>query len=212
GDGYAATLSWIFDLLGWSLLAKRKSFGTDLRGIVLLDEMEQHLHPSWQRAIIGLLAADFPGIQFIATTHAPLTAIGSTALSDECCQLVLLQQDGDGVIARSGLRPPRGRRADQVLTSYLFGLPTSGDDETKDQIERLAALSCMTARSAQKERELQDLLLALDKKLGSGESELERHIADAVREVLEKNPKTSEFPTEALTFELRRQLSQLFHD
>ena len=90
GDGYAATLSWICDLLGWSLMAKRMSFDTNLRGIVLWDEMERHLHPSWQRAMIRLLAADFPGIQFIATTNAPLIAIGSTTLSDECCQLVLL--------------------------------------------------------------------------------------------------------------------------
>jgi hypothetical protein len=125
---------------------------------------------------------------------------------------VLLQQDGDGVIARSGLGPPRGRRADQVLTSYLFGLPTSGDDATKEQIERLAALSCKSVRTAPEERELENLRLALDEKLGSGESILERRVAAAVREVLERPPGTSEFPTEALTFELRRQLSQLLDD
>ena len=40
-------------------------------GIVLIDEIELHLHPAWQRSIIPTLEATFPNIQFIATTHSP---------------------------------------------------------------------------------------------------------------------------------------------
>ena len=40
-------------------------------GIVLIDEIEQHLHPKWQRTIIPKLIETFPNIQFIVTTHSP---------------------------------------------------------------------------------------------------------------------------------------------
>ncbi len=40
-------------------------------GIVLIDEIELHMHPSWQRAIIPILHKVFPNIQFIITTHSP---------------------------------------------------------------------------------------------------------------------------------------------
>jgi predicted ATP-binding protein involved in virulence len=41
-------------------------------GIVLIDEVEQHLHPRWQRALLPALGATFPQVQFIVTTHSPV--------------------------------------------------------------------------------------------------------------------------------------------
>ncbi len=41
-------------------------------GIVLIDEVDMHLHPSWQQKVVGLLREAFPRIQFIVTTHSPL--------------------------------------------------------------------------------------------------------------------------------------------
>jgi predicted ATP-binding protein involved in virulence len=40
-------------------------------GVVLVDEIDLHLHPKWQRRVVGDLLAAFPNIQFIATTHSP---------------------------------------------------------------------------------------------------------------------------------------------
>lgn len=40
-------------------------------GVVLIDEVELHLHPEWQRQILPILAREFPNIQFICTTHSP---------------------------------------------------------------------------------------------------------------------------------------------
>ena len=40
-------------------------------GVVLIDEIELHLHPTWQRSVIEKLRTTFPNIQFIATTHSP---------------------------------------------------------------------------------------------------------------------------------------------
>ena len=54
---------------------------TDTRGIVLIDEIDMHLHPSWQKKVVGLLRKAFPKIQFIVTSHSPFV-IQSVA-SDE---------------------------------------------------------------------------------------------------------------------------------
>ena len=173
GDGYAATLAWICDLLGWSLLATRGEFDVRVQAIVLLDEMEKHLHPSWQREIVGLLAKEFPAVQFIASTHAPLTAIGSTSLRDECCQLILMQHGLEGVEIRSNLNPPRDRRADQVLTSFLFGLLSTTSDDIIQKIERYAHLKRKDSPDAQEE--IETLRMALTETLGTPETELQRN-------------------------------------
>ncbi len=79
-DGYKCTLSLIADIayrmavlnpmLGTSIL-------TETDGVVLIDEVDLHLHPGWQHHILSDLREIFPKIQFIVTTHAP-AVISST--------------------------------------------------------------------------------------------------------------------------------------
>ncbi len=209
GDGYAATLSWVCDFLGWSLLANRSKFDFPVRGIVLLDEMERHLHPSWQREIVGLLAREFPGVQFIASTHAPLTAIGSASLSDECCQLILFEQGQDSVEVKPDLNPPRGRRADQVLTSYLFGLPSTTSDDVIQKIERYAILKRKDSPDKDTREEIENLRKTLTETLGTPETELQRTVEKAVRDILITIPREN-MDNDALKWETRRQLRDLF--
>lgn len=49
---------------------------SDLEGIVLIDELETHLHPIWQREFSRILSETFPKVQFIVTTHSPITLLG----------------------------------------------------------------------------------------------------------------------------------------
>lgn len=142
GDGYSATLAKICDLLGYWSLASDGTIGDDVQGIVLIDEIEQHLHPSWQREIVRILAQEFPRVQFIVTTHTPLTVIGSTSLPDDASQLIVLEHDDDlqGVAARHAVHPPPEMRADQVLTSLLFGLASTSAHDLVNKIERYAQL------------------------------------------------------------------------
>ena len=79
GDGYRSTTTWVLDLISWWMLAlEKKSFYSNrqVKGIVLIDEVEQHLHPKWQTKIMQLLCNAFDGLQFIATTHSPLVISG----------------------------------------------------------------------------------------------------------------------------------------
>jgi hypothetical protein len=218
GDGYRATVTWVLDLVGWWFInrtrwpqgARENDFELDtddFRGIVLIDELEQHLHPRWQRRILGKLHTCFPRLQFIATTHSPLCAIGATDLKDEDVNLIVLEPS-DGQIRARLFDPPRGKRADQILTSELFGLRIASDNATQSEIEEFAALASKTRNRAEETR-FKKLGAILDTKLGSAQTELERVVAEGVRKVLLGNAEPSSEKAQAMQYEILRQLRAL---
>lgn len=186
GDGHRAMFYLIADLFGWAALFDREMLDTGISGAVLIDELEQHLHPSWQRHIVGQLRHTFPKVQFITTTHSPLCVIGTTALEDEECDLFLLEKKGDTAVRHVTRTPPRGLRADQVLTSYLFGLPSAGDDAIRHAIDRYAELTSKASLDNAGQEELSELEGYLDRVLGSPQSELELRVTEAVRQALKE--------------------------
>lgn len=71
-DGERSFLAIIGDLIRRLSLANPKLKNPLLgAGVVLIDELELHLHPKWQREVVDNLRNTFPNIQFIATTHSP---------------------------------------------------------------------------------------------------------------------------------------------
>lgn len=73
-DGYKSTISLIADI-AYRMAVLNPQLGNkvlkDTDGVVLIDEIDLHLHPSWQHRILSDLQEIFPGVQFIVTTHAP---------------------------------------------------------------------------------------------------------------------------------------------
>ena len=148
-DGHVATMTMILDMLGWALLdyyGKHKEkpkfteqWRKDFTGIVIVDEIEQHLHPSWQRKIISLLNHIFPNVQFICTSHSPLCAAGLADLEDEVASLYVLNQDEDGFTILNPLTTMSGWRYDEILSSEAFGVPVRNDATFKimDKIEEI---------------------------------------------------------------------------
>ena len=98
--------------------------------VVLVDEIDLHLHPKWQRDLIDDLTNLFPNTQFIVTTHSPLIVQAAAARD---ANLLVLRREGDHVIIDQSVEAVRGWRADQILTSDLFDLPSTRDTH----IERL---------------------------------------------------------------------------
>jgi hypothetical protein len=100
-DGYQGTLAWIGDLI--RRLFDAYPDGTDPlrgRGVVLLDEIDLHLHPRWQRSVVEDVRKLFPNLQFIATTHSPFVAQDMRP-DDRIVVLERSGRDGGGpVIAR----------------------------------------------------------------------------------------------------------------
>ncbi|MDO4336950.1 MAG: AAA family ATPase [Eubacteriales bacterium] len=72
-DGEKCTLALLGDLARRLTLANPNKENPLLgEGIVLIDEIELHMHPSWQRKVLSTLKTTFPNIQFIVTTHSPI--------------------------------------------------------------------------------------------------------------------------------------------
>lgn len=216
GDGHQATLAWIVDMLGWAVFYDEtllKDSIHEFSGIVLLDEIEHHLHPIWQKSIVRLLNKQFPKLQFITTTHSPLCAIGTAGLLDEECGLFQFEQEDDRVIASHRSSPPRGQRADQVLTSYLFGLDTTRSEDSVGRIEKFSKLLSKEKLTEDEQKDLNVLRSQLNNELGSGETQIQRLVEKAIHESLEKllTERIQEKPPqEAIDFEIKRKLKDLF--
>ena len=70
-SGYSAVLDIVVDLIMRMEKTSNRKFEYDMSGIVLIDEIETHLHLELQKNIMNLLTTIFPNIQFIVTTHSP---------------------------------------------------------------------------------------------------------------------------------------------
>ncbi len=135
-DGYLTTLGWVVDLIArWAHGARRSEgelaprFNKRMTGLVLIDEIDLHLHPRWQTHIVSDLRRAFPRMSFVVTTHNPLTLLGGEP--GEVHVLRRIEQQ----VEISQVDLPAGIRADQVLTGVWFGLPSTLDAETRELIE-----------------------------------------------------------------------------
>jgi energy-coupling factor transporter ATP-binding protein EcfA2 len=108
-----------------------------VEGVILIDEVDAHLHPVWQREIGFRLRRTFPNMQFIVTSHSPFVA---QAASDGGLIVLRAAEAGGGVEAQRPVDSVKGWRADQILTSPLFGLTGTRDEETEDIIRQHADL------------------------------------------------------------------------
>lgn len=147
-DGYRAFVGWVGDLLYH--IEKSAPSGkklVDNEGIVLIDEIDLHLHPAWQMKILPLLANALPRIQFIVTTHSPLI-VGSV----EWQNIIYLTQDAKGwTTPKREKRNTYGLDSDQILVSNLFGLQTTRNNETADRLRSLS----LSAASGNSEARIQ---------------------------------------------------------
>ena len=70
-SGFAAVLDIVLDIIVRMEKATNSSFDFNVPGIVLIDEIETHLHLEMQKTILELLTTIFPNVQFIISTHSP---------------------------------------------------------------------------------------------------------------------------------------------
>ena len=119
-DGYRKTLAWILDLYAWAMRADCVTETGDVTGLVLVDEIEQHLHPSMQAKLLSRLRSLLPHVQIIATTHSPLVALGSQPE-----ELVALRRQGREVFAYESVADFYGSSVEDVLADpKLFNSET----------------------------------------------------------------------------------------
>ena len=103
--------------------------------ILIVDEIDAHLHPSWQRRIIPALTGNFPNLQIFCSTHSPLMLAG---LGEG--QVQLLSRDAGKVTVSRNRWDMAGWSAEEILMSVL-GLSDTIDLATASEIDRMGELS-----------------------------------------------------------------------
>ena len=159
-DGYKNTLSMVADIAyrmavlnPWLL----ENVLSETTGIVLIDEVDLHLHPRWQQRILRDLRTIFPKVQFIVSTHAP-SVINSVKREN----LLILSDRQEADMPQNEVF---GRDANSILSGIM------------DADERPAEVKCMfkqayDAIDAQRYDAAAAILQQIENKIGSADPEL----------------------------------------
>lgn len=97
--------------------------------VVLIDELDLHLHPSWQLQVVSNLERKFPNCQFFVTSHSPLV-LSSLGEQDK---LVVLRDGGELILSDI----PYGDNGDYILKRF-FGLKAVRNPEVQQKIDSIA--------------------------------------------------------------------------
>lgn len=158
-DGFLTTAGWIGDLLVRYVERHRgrperltADFPKRMAGVVILDEIDQHLHPRWQVKIIGQVRALFPRMTFVVTTHNPLTIAGARRE-----EVFLMQRNADGDIEVEPARfDPRLRTGTELFAKF-FGIGDVFPNELGRKLHRYGALASNPYRDESEQRELDEI-------------------------------------------------------
>ncbi len=151
--GYQTTLAWTGDL-AFRLQKHYPDSRNPLAepAVVLIDEIDLHLHPRWQLRIMDDLSTIFRRTQFVATSHSPLMVQVATTAN-----FVLLRKREKDVEIVNEPGDVRNWRVDQILTSDLFGLPGARNKQTELLFAKRDELAAMPSLSLEQETELERL-------------------------------------------------------
>lgn len=133
-DGEKCLMAMIGDLARrFAILNPTRGNPLEGEGIVLIDEIDLHLHPTWQRMVVPKLSEVFPNCQFLISTHSPHVI---THAHPE--NLFLLALGDEGLTA---LRPGEsyGKTAERILED-LMGLDTTRPDDVTGKLNRIYRL------------------------------------------------------------------------
>jgi hypothetical protein len=177
----------------------------DRPALILIDEVDAHMHPRWQQALIPAMTARFPNLQVLATTHSSL--IISSLVAE---QLTGLKRSEDGAI--QVIRPQTGMqgfRTDQIQTGELFDLEDTVDPETRRLLEEYADLLSLRQLDPVQEVHLREVAGKLEVRTPSAEQRHEaREAAELIREYMSDRLKQrSTEEAEKLMREVRVQLT-----
>lgn len=151
--------------------------------LVLIDEIGAHMHPEWQQALVPKLTKLFPRVQFIATTHSPLV-VGGMAVEE----VTRLARDPNGRVVQLEIEPDMIMgRADQLLTSDLFGLETTLDPYTQQRMKQTQDLLAQPQLEPAQELRLEELRQDLAFRIPpTPQAPPERRAYELVRELIQQ--------------------------
>lgn len=149
-EGYRGNVLLITDMLikilgvGWT--------PKTIEGIVLIDEFDKHLHPRWQSKLVNQLTTTFPKIQFIMTTHNPMSILDRDA--DE----VTILKEVDGEIIAERKQGTKDIDVSSVLLEY-FNVDSVVGQSMQDKIKRFNELRFNNETDSQEYKRLNSEIL-----------------------------------------------------
>jgi predicted ATP-binding protein involved in virulence len=173
-DGYRAALALLTDIIrhlsfahqdkGLGSLLERNAEGrlyVKSTGVVLIDEIDAHLHPEWQRDIGFWLKRHFPNIQFLVTTHSPIICQAADPNG-----LFVLPEPGSGrephPLSKEDYEKVIASRPDTILLTPAFGLQNTRSQQAVDGRAEYARLQAkkramgkLTAAELKREQQLE---------------------------------------------------------
>lgn len=148
-DGYKIVIAMVADLAA-RMAEANPNIANPLEGngIVLIDEIDLHLHPNWQRKIIKQLTAVFKNVQFIVSTHSPIIVIGGSDIA-QVINLNNAKNEENEDISYSNIG--------SILLSELFGLDSLQSPKWDDKIKERDLLLSKPQLDEQDELRLAEL-------------------------------------------------------
>ncbi len=204
GDGYRTSFTWLLDFIGWQIYGGRLSEVEKLKnitGIILLDELELHLHPRLQRNIVNKLKSVLPNVQFILTTHSPLivSSIGELFKinASNIIHFSFLPAKNDiqhYKFTEDEVMSFKGLEYDQLLASRPFDYQVKVDKDLEKVLIEASKLAGKakerTPKESKKYSELKEYLKRVIQP--SGDTEFVRDIQKELYSVMRKNVKQLE--------------------
>lgn len=156
-DGYKNIAAWIGDLL-YRVFEAFEDYKDPLktRGLLLIDEIDLHLHPIWQRDLLSFLRRKLPNFQIVATTHSPITA--QQAQENE---LYYFERSRKKLTINPFIGNPKALLLSQLVNSDLFGMTSDESVEMhkkKARFEKLTKQGKLSAAQKKEHKKLQEEL------------------------------------------------------
>ena len=124
----------------------------DKPGILIVDEIDAHLHPSWQRRVVPALKNHLPNLQIICSTHSPLVMAGL-----EAGQVRLMRRDSENKVTISSNESDiAGWSSDEILRNFM-DVQSPTDSKTASRISRYRTLMDKTDLTDEEQDELERL-------------------------------------------------------
>jgi predicted ATP-binding protein involved in virulence len=152
--GYRTSMAWMVDFAArmFDLYPESENPLAE-PAVVLIDEIDLHLHPKWQRDLLDWLSDLCPNTQFIVTTHSPLIVQAGIARD---ANFAVCRREGDHVVIDQSIEAVKGWRADQILASDFFDIPKR-DNQTEKDLERRKELIIKSKLTKAEQKELAEL-------------------------------------------------------
>jgi predicted ATP-binding protein involved in virulence len=152
-DGYQNVTAWVGDLM-YNITTSFINYKDPLkaRGLLIIDEVDLHLHPKWQRRLHEFLESKLPNFQIIVTTHSPLTA--QQAKENE---LYALRRTTQNVELVPFVGDPSKMLLHQILMSPIFGIETDESIEVENTKKRVRELTLKKDKTPAEKNQVKQL-------------------------------------------------------